>query len=253
MQVKPITIANQPARVPLVCAPLVGRTREKLLAEVAVLAAKKPDLLEWRVDFFDGIADTAQVLGVLGELKQAASGMPVLFTRRCQREGGERIALAEPQVVELYRAVCASGQVELVDFEMDNDAAHVGAVREMSRAAGVQLMLSFHDFHSTPSVDDIEQRFEQALSQDADIAKIAVMPRSMHDVLVLLDATAQASEKLSIPVVSMAMGARGAITRACGWAFGSAMTFAVGEGSSAPGQLPIEDVRAVIEILRRAR
>jgi 3-dehydroquinate dehydratase I len=253
MQVRPITIANRPARVPLVCAPLVGRTREKLLAEVAVVAAKQPDLLEWRVDFFNGIGDTPQVLHVLAELKQAAGGIPILFTRRCRREGGEQISLSESKVVELYRAVCASRCVELVDFEMDNDAAHVSAVREMSRAAGVQLVLSFHDFQSTPSVDELEQRFEQAQSLGADVAKIAVMPRSMFDVLTLLDATAQASEKLSIPVVSMAMGARGAVTRACGWAFGSAMTFAVGEGASAPGQLPIEDVRAVVEILRKAR
>jgi 3-dehydroquinate dehydratase-1 len=51
----------------------------------------------------------------------------------------------------------------------------------------------------------------------------------------------------------MAMGPLGAVTRAAGWLFGSALTFAVGASSSAPGQMPIEDVRAVIAALRRSQ
>lgn len=86
----------------------------------------------------------------------------------------------------------------------------------------------------------------------ADIAKVAVMPRDMGDVLTLLTATLQSSRKLGIPVVSMSMGGQGTLTRLCGWAFGSAMTFAVGENSSAPGQLPVEDVEAGLAILRKA-
>jgi 3-dehydroquinate dehydratase-1 len=50
----------------------------------------------------------------------------------------------------------------------------------------------------------------------------------------------------------MAMGALGAVTRTSGWLFGSAMTFAVGASSSAPGQMPIGDVRAAVEVLKRA-
>nr|MBA3774763.1 type I 3-dehydroquinate dehydratase [Ramlibacter sp.] len=59
MQAKAIELRGGPVgggRVPAVCAPLVGRTREALLAEVAAVAARKPDILEWRVDFFEAIA-----------------------------------------------------------------------------------------------------------------------------------------------------------------------------------------------------
>jgi 3-dehydroquinate dehydratase-1 len=239
-------------RFPAICAPLVGRTRERLLAEVAVVAAKRPDILEWRVDFFDGIVDTAQVVDVLAGIKQTAGGIPILFTRRSMREGGERIALSEAEVVALYRAVCATGDVDLVDFEMGNDIADVQQVREISRAHGIKLILSFHDFHRTPSVEALEQRFAQAASLGADIAKVAVMPQGMDDVLTLLSATLRASKALDIPLVSMSMGRFGAITRMCGWAFGSAMTFAVGEASSAPGQMAIEDVDAALVLLQKA-
>lgn len=255
MRPKPIELDGKPlagGRLPAICAPLVGRTRESLLLEAAAVAARKPDLLEWRVDFFDGIADTAQVVALAAQIKRAASGIPLLFTRRSMREGGEAIALSEQQVVGLYRAVCAAGQVDIVDFELGNEPAHVREVRELSRAHGVKLIASFHDFNATPALDVLNQRFADAERLGADVAKVAVMPRAMDDVLTLLAATLQSSRKLGIPVVSMSMGGYGALTRLCGWAFGSAMTFAVGDKSSAPGQMPIADVEAGIAILRKA-
>lgn len=255
MRPKPIELDGKPlagGRLPAICAPLVGRTRAQLLLEAAAVAARKPDLLEWRVDFFEGIADTAQVVALAAQIKRAASGIPLLFTRRSMREGGERVALSEQQVVDLYRAVCAAGQVEIVDFELGNEPAHVREVRELSRAHGVKLIASFHDFNATPALDVLNERFADAERLGADVAKVAVMPRAMDDVLTLLAATLQSSRKLGIPVVSMSMGGYGALTRLCGWAFGSAMTFAVGDKSSAPGQMPIADVEAGIAILRKA-
>lgn len=244
--------SNGNPRFPAICAPLVGRTRERLLAETAVVAAKGPDILEWRVDFFEGIADTAQVVSLAAGIKQASGNLPLLFTRRSMREGGERIALSEEQVLAMYRAVCEAGDVDIVDFEMSNAAADVREVREMSKARGIQLILSFHDFAATPSLEFLHERFIQAAQLGADIAKVAVMPQRMEDVLTLLSATLRASGELAIPVVSMSMGRLGALTRTAGWSFGSAMTFAVGEGSSAPGQMAIADVEAGVALLQKA-
>ncbi|MDP3821792.1 MAG: type I 3-dehydroquinate dehydratase [Burkholderiales bacterium] len=255
MQPRAIELRGRPAgsgRFPAICAPLVGRTRERLLSEAAAVAAKRPDILEWRVDFFEGIGNTAEVVDVLARIKQAAGGIPIVFTRRSSREGGERIALSEGQVVALYRAACATGDVDVVDFEMGNHPTDVLEVREITRARDIKLILSFHDFHRTPPAEAIEQRFTQAAELGADIAKVAVMPHGMDDVLTLLSATLHASRELDIPLVSMSMGRLGAITRMCGWAFGSAMTFAVGESSSAPGQMAIEDVETALALLQKA-
>ncbi|AMO25210.1 3-dehydroquinate dehydratase [Ramlibacter tataouinensis] len=245
-----MALPGRAPRFPVVCAPLVARSTTQLAAEAAAVAAKGPDLLEWRVDFFEHIGDAARVLEAAEQLRRAAAGIPLLFTRRSSREGGQPITIGEEQVVDLYRAVCASGQVDLVDFEMGNAPAHVAAVREASKAAGLPLVLSFHDFQATPPADALVARFAQAQALGADVAKVAVMPKSMEDVLALLAATTQASRSLSIPVVSMSMGPLGAVTRMCGWTFGSAMTFAVGEASSAPGQMPIKDIRQAIAMLQ---
>ncbi len=250
MQPRPLPIAG--GRFPAICAPLVARTHAALLDEAAAVARKGPDLLEWRVDFFDAIADRKQVLETLAGIRRAAPGMPLLFTRRSAREGGEPIRITEDEAVALYRAVCESRAVELVDFEMGNDAAHVQQVRDAARECGVALVLSFHDFAKTPDAAALGSKFATAHRLGADVAKVAVMPQGMDDVLALLSATLDASNTLPIPVVSMAMGPLGAITRTSGWAFGSAMTFAVGQNSSAPGQMPIGEMAGAIEVLKRA-
>ena len=252
MQGRPISLKGQALPYPAVCAPLVARTADALVEECKTVAGMKPDVIEWRVDFFDGIGDPRAVVETGMRLKAAAAGIPILFTRRNAREGGEQIAMREQEVVDLYRAVCANGAADLVDFEMDNEPTHVAAVRDYARAMHIPLVLSFHDFKATPMVDDLVAKFERAQALGADIAKIAVMPRSNEDVFALLAATSRASRALLIPVISMAMGSLGAVTRGNGWLFGSALTFAVGASSSAPGQMPIEDVRAVIEAMKRA-
>lgn len=252
---KPIELKGKPVgggKFPLICTPLVGRTGDAILLEVQQVLAKKPDLLEWRVDFFEDIGDTAAVLELASSIRQAAGAVPLLFTRRSSREGGEKIALSEEEVVALYGAVCRSGHVDLVDFEMSNEAAQVRQVRQFSLAHGVKLMLSFHDFQATPELELLNRRFLQAQQLGADIAKVAVMPRRLEDVLTLLSATLQASQQLTIPLVSMSMGGYGSLTRLFGWTFGSAMTFAIGAGSSAPGQVPIEDINTVLAILQKS-
>ena len=186
---KAISLPKHPGaagQFPLVCAPLVGRDRSSLLAEAAAVAARRPDLLEWRVDFFEGIARTAEVAELTGTLKQAAGGLPLLFTRRSAREGGEPIGLSEAQVLELYAAVCAAGQIDLIDFEMGNAPQDVAAVRAMARAQRIGLVLSFHDFQQTPTQAALVEKFSLAQELGADVAKVAVMPRRMEDVLTLL-------------------------------------------------------------------
>ena len=150
----------------------------------------------------------------------------------------------------LYEAACASGSIDLVDLELGNAAEDVRRIREASRRGDVKLILSYHDFERTPPADVLQQKFLDAQRMGADAAKVAVMPRSLDDVLTLLSATLRADEVLRIPLLSMSMGEYGSLTRMCGWMFGSTLTFAIGQGSSAPGQVPIEDLRTVIEILR---
>ena len=84
----------------------------------------------------------------------------------------------------------------------------------------------------------------------ADLPKLAVMPQSRRDVLALLAATAEMAERHpATPVITMSMGALGAVSRICGEAMGSAMTFASAGKASAPGQIELEVLNPVLDRL----
>lgn len=252
---QPIELHGQPiagGQFPLVCTPLVGRTLDQLMTELAIVLPKQPDVLEWRVDFFEAIGDTATVITVAQAIKQVAGNIPVLFTRRSTIEGGEKIAINEAQVIAMYTAVCESKCIDLIDYEMANDAANINRVRTAAKANDIKLVLSYHNFSSTPNLEVLATKFLTAEQMGADVAKVAVMPRDPDDVLTLLAATREASKKLRIPIISMSMGPYGALTRLFGWVFGSSLTFAVGASSSAPGQVPIEDLNTVLEIVQKS-
>lgn len=222
------------------------------MAELDVVLPKRPDLLEWRVDFFQQIGNTADIIATAMAIKNRTHGIPLLFTRRSSVEGGENISLTEAQVIAMYTSVCESKAIDLIDYELANGAAHIAQVRAAANANHVQLVLSFHHFSATPDLETLSSKFLTAEQLGADVAKVAVMPRRIDDVLTLLTATLEASKKLRIPVISMSMGTLGAVTRLCGWAFGSALTFAAGSSSSAPGQIQIEDLNAVLAILQKS-
>ncbi len=250
----PIELNGQPiagGKFPLICTPLVGRTLDQLMAELAEVLPKKPDVLEWRVDFFEQIGDVASVIAAAVAIKKEAGSTPVLFTRRATMEGGEKIVLNEAQVIAMYTAVCESQTIDLIDYEMANDAANIAQVRDAAKANGIKLVLSFHNFSYTPGLETLAAKFLTADQLGADVAKVAVMPRDLDDVLTLLTATREASKKLRIPLISMAMGPLGAVTRMVGGVFGSSLSFAVGASSSAPGQVQMEDLNTVLAILQK--
>ncbi|KAF0995373.1 type I 3-dehydroquinate dehydratase [Geobacillus sp. TFV-3] len=234
---------------PCICVPVLGVDREQVLREAEEVCRKKPDLIEWRADFFQAIHDQNSVLATAKELRNVTEDIPILFTVRSEREGGQPIPLDGQEVQQLIEAICKSRVVDLVDYELAY-GERIASVRRAADEGGVRLVVSRHYFDGTPSKETLVAEMRQAEQCGADIAKVAVMPKSPQDVLTLLQATEEARRELSIPLITMAMGGLGAITRLAGWLFGSAVTFAVGKQSSAPGQIPIDEVRTVLSILQ---
>ncbi len=238
--------------LPIVITPLVGKTQAAILDEVTTIIPKKPDLLEWRIDFFEAIGDSQAVIDTALAIRKAAAGIPVLLTRRNETEGGQPLAIKEPAVVAMYTAVCQAKCVELIDYELSNLPADITSLREVSKANGIGMIVSYHNFQMTPDAATLDSKFAAAAELGADVAKVAVMPQNDRDVLELLAATSRAREALDLPLISMSMGGVGSLSRIMGWVYGSAATFAVGKSSSAPGQIAVEDLRTALTIVRQA-
>lgn len=232
-----------------ICLPLVAVTLEELLSEGKEMAGLSPDLLEWRVDAFSAVPDTGKCLDALQQLRKTIGDIPLIFTCRSELEGGLQ-NISQQKKQKLILAAMASGAVDLVDVELASGDAFLDAIIAGAKNADVKLILSHHNFSSTPEEAFICEVLVKEQERGADIAKIAVMPQCYEDVLTLLSATNTCrTGKVQVPMISISMGDKGGVSRLAGGLFGSDVTFAAGRERSAPGQLSIDALRTGMALI----
>ena len=238
--------------IPKIIVPIVGTTKEEILAAAASFSDVPMDLVEWRADWFENVFDLTEVEGVLTELRKALGDTPLLFTFRTSKEGGEK-AIGTEEYVKLNITASQTGLVDLIDVEAFTGDETVRKIIDAAHAAGVKVVASNHDFDKTPEKDDIVGRLCRMQELGADIPKIAVMPRSKKDVLVLLSATEEmASEYADRPIITMSMSGTGLISRLSGEVFGSSCTFGAVGKASAPGQMNAADLGTVLNLIHES-
>ena len=244
------------ARSPSIIVPLTAADPEALEHQVASLGggtsgALPVDMVEWRVDLYEpfvaGGGDPAPAVAALRRIADSLPRTPVLATFRTRAEGGQAV-IAPEDYIALLEALAGTGLADAIDVEYRHELA-TDAI-ERVHAWQTPVVASNHDFQATPPAEEIVQRLQAMERAGADVAKIAVMPRTAADVVTLLDATERASRVAGVPLITMSMGALGAVTRLGGGVFGSAATFATVGAASAPGQLPAAAVRRALDLLR---
>jgi len=154
---------------------------------------------------------------------RAASPKPLILTHRGQ-------AVGEPAI----RAATEAG-IDLVDVEW-----HERLDRELVRRYADRIILSHHDYESTPDVDAI---LRSMLSFGAAHTKLAVTPRSFRDNQRILETMRQ--QRAGVTVIGM--GGQGLYARILTPFFGSELQF-VAPGSdrtAAPGQLVLSQAQAI--------
>lgn len=238
--------------IPKICVPIVGITREEIITEAKSFSSIPVDVVEWRVDWFEQVFDLEKVVGVLKELREALGELPLLMTFRTSKEGGEK-SISASDYARLNIEAAKSGYVDLVDVEIFTGDEIVKEIIDAVHNYGVKVIASNHDFDKTPDRDDIVGRLRKMQELGADIPKIAVMPQSAKDVLTLLSATDEMVTKYADrPIITMSMAGTGLISRLCGEVFGSALTFGAAKKASAPGQMEVNDLSTVLQLLHRA-
>ena len=253
--IKTVTVKNVTfgEGIPKILVPITGTSPDDLRAQVDALATHHVDVVEWRVDYFSHLADLAIVLATGRALAVQLSETPLLFTCRTQVEGGEAI-IEDEAYGELNVALIESGTVDLVDVEYQRQRAVVERILATAHSHSVPVIASNHDFSGTPARDEILARLQEMQRLGADICKIAVMPHSASDVLILLDATLTMHEKYADrPLITMSMGRLGVVSRLSGQVFGSAASFGMVGTPSAPGQLDADNLHKVMALLDRAK
>ena len=233
----------------VICLPLVGAGRQDILDQGRELTGLEGDIIEWRVDGYDYLQDRAECLDTLMALREVIGNIPLLYTCRSVSEGGIHEVQNQERFDRTTDAI-ASGAVDLVDIELASESGFRTKVLEKAGKKGVPVILSSHNFHATPPEKELLEILQRSFEVGADIAKVAVMPKSYRDVLTLLSATDTARNSFAQgPLVTMSMGEMGKISRLAGGLWGSDMTFGAGKEVSAPGQLPVAKLKTFIDQL----
>ncbi len=266
----------------LVCVPILVESVESALADARAARDAGADLVEFRLDAFftgDGFhtgtpESHAEVNSILRLV--ADSALPSIVTCRPVLEGGHfdgsdaaRIALFErlgtgPAVeggsakhapphrpprfldVELATYSRSENLKQKVNLAID----HPGQKRDLATS----LILSSHDFHSRPP--DLIRQLERMFVEPAcRVVKVAYRARSLRDNLELLDiasasrtsdadGSGEGQGGVGKPIIALAMGPFGLMSRVLAPKFGGFLTFASlrRDSATAPGQPIIHDL-----------
>jgi len=222
-----------------ICVPVVEATVNRARGKYQ-RAARKGLWTEVRLDYLEEPAPN------LARLFRSLPG-PVIATNRLAAEGG-RWQGDEADRLNLLSQALNLG-VTCLDLEL---AADAGFRREMwARRGPTKLILSWHDFAGTPDATRLEAVLEKMLAAEADIVKLVALAREPADNLRLLSliprAKAQGKE-----IIAFCLGPLGKWSRMAAPLLGSWLSFAPFSktGASAPGQLAVNDLKRVWNILK---
>ena len=237
--------------VPKICVPVIAHTYSELERSLEVVARSSFDLAEFRADFYFEEEDRA-----LSRIREAAGDRPVLYTLRTMEEGGE-IEISDSLYQE--RILRAAQTADLVDIQLerlhvqhDNRQLH-SHLPAMVHEVGTKVLLSWHSFDRTPKKEEIVEKLCAMQQEGCDIAKIAVMPLTRQDVFELMEASVEMLEqKAECPFITMSMGNLGKVTRAACAFTGSCISFGTAGQMSAPGQIPSDVLRTILQSLGMA-
>lgn len=228
---------------------VMGSTLDECLETIAEGKAAGVECFEWRGDFNDSRYDIDAMVEQGKAIAEALPEHPLLFTFRSVSQGGQD-TLSVSQYVALNKALIEAGILDIVDIETWIGDAAVIELVECAHAHEVCALVSYHNFKGTPSVEWMVGLMTHMLDLGADIPKCAVMAHDAKDALKLLAATEEVRRlHTDGPMLTMAMGREGSISRLAGEYFGSDITFCSLAKSSAPGQVNVQLARKIMDEL----
>lgn len=232
-----------------VCLPIVAKTLEEVLDQCKSLATKTYDVTELRLDFLGDVYCKKTLLAATQAVREALPDRGLIATWRTRDEGGDK-DLDRDDYVDLLRSLIESGSVDAIDLEYFFVPQVMKSLVDLAKARGLTVIMSNHDFHKTPSREEIVDRLLGMRKAGAQVAKLACMPQGPEDLLTLLAATYEVHKAYpDQALITMSMGHLGMLSRVCGSIFGNCLSFGTVGQASAPGQVHLDQLQSILKLL----
>ncbi len=140
---------------------------------------------------------------------------------------------------------CMDYGVQYIDLEVDNSTGYLEELVEYAHSRNVEVIMSWHNYFTTPERDQLNKMLAMCYSKGGDIAKIACMVTNEQQLARLVSLYEVEGRK-----VIVGMGEMGKISRFSAIYYGAEFTFAaVSENRlTAPGQLTYKQILELKEI-----
>lgn len=198
-----------------------------------------PLLLEIRIDRFRRL-DEKTILQRIQSLRKFK--LPLIATIRSRKEGGGR-AISDSDRLRLFKKILPS--VDAVDLELKS-ARLVKALAVLVHRRGKRVILSYHNFKSTPPERVLKELLQKGKRQGADLVKLAVTPKREEDLGRFLLFTHRNRDR---NLIAIAMGKHGVPSRVLAPLFGSRLTYSFLGRAQAPGQLSLAELSQAMKSL----
>jgi 3-dehydroquinate dehydratase-1 len=207
---------------------IVGVIASPADLERALHIGKSPDLFELRLDCIGDLVNEEEFSTLCA---------PLIVTARDPREGGANNLPIQKRQKLLRRFL---PQAAFIDIELRSANALRSTVA-LARKQSVGLILSFHDFQSTPSLGSLRAMARKAKSLGADVFKVATRTDTPEQLTRLLDFIGNTN--LDLPLSVMGIGNLGLKSRRELMRRGSILNYAHLGRSLTPGQSSLEHLR----------
>lgn len=193
------------------------------------------DVIEVRVDTF-AKRDPARLASGLAKIRsdKSTSRTPVILTVRSLDEGG-KFSLTESERLALFTALIPFA--DIVDIELSSGRL-LKDVLNLTKKHGAKLIVSYHDFDSTPRASALRQIIKKGRAAGADYVKIAAFARNSAQMRRLVGLLAADDD-----LIIIAMGGYGRPSRIFFPIIGSLLTYGSTTEQTAPGQMTLAEIR----------
>lgn len=147
-----------------------------------------------------------------------------------------------------YLKTAIEAGASYVDIEYEASESYRLELIKSAREKGCDVIISYHNFETTPSSLKLNKIIDEMVEMGADVAKIATMINNMRDVANIFSLYSRKNR-----LVALGMGEQGKITRLLAPILGAEFTFATlanGE-ETAPGQLTRDQLLEAIELIKK--
>lgn len=227
-----------------IAVPIMPITQEELVEKINKVNSSSAHIVEWRIDYF---SNRNNIITSLKLLRQLTNKLILVTFRRKEEGGFDFISINDYEA--LLKNIIESGYADIVDVELSIGKTVIERLRLIANQNNTKLLYSAHFFTNTPKVEEMLLLLKRMEELNADLTKLAVMPNTMEDVLNLMQLTNTWNKQAIVPFITIAMGELGKITRYSGQFFGSCVTFASMDKTSAPGQIEVEQLQTILKLI----